>query len=321
MSFAAPLWLLALLALPILALAQWRARDRARRYALRFPAAGSLAEALAGETRRWQRHLPLAALCLGLAALALALARPQVSERVPIGNASLMLVLDHSGSMAANDVSPSRIAAAIRAANTFIDQLPADVRVGFVGFGTTPDAAQQPVAAKAVTRRLLDSEQANGGTDTGPALALALQLLGAAARHHPPSAIVLLSDGAANLGENPVSVATLARGEHVPIYTVALGTDRGVLSEGPFGPLVSVPPDPQLMAQIARASGGRAFDAKTADALSSIYKSLGSKLSSVHRERDITVWAVLVAALALLLAAGGSLRAGLVPRFGRTAAA
>ncbi len=308
MSFASPLWLLALLVIPLVLLVQWASRRRARRYALRFTAVSSLLAAADEARERWRGWLAPAALLLAIAFLAAALARPQATHRVPIGDASIMLVLDHSGSMAANDVSPTRIQAAINAGNTFIDQLPSNTRLGFVGFGASPDAVQQPVTDHDTVRSLLDEQQANGGTATGPALQLALQLLDGSNRKHPPSAIVLLSDGAANIGTDPVSVAALAKQEKIPIYTVALGTPYGVLNVGPFQQAVPVPPDPQLMAQIASTSGGKAFDAKTAHELSSIYKSLGNKLGSIKRERDITLWPVLIAALLLLLGVVASVR-------------
>ncbi|HET9074197.1 MAG TPA: VWA domain-containing protein [Solirubrobacteraceae bacterium] len=301
MSFASPWWLLGLGIIPVLLVGAWLARRRARRFALRFTAVDSLGLALAQVgPARWRGRLVPLLLVLGLASGGVALARPQMPHRVPYGRASVVLVLDHSGSMAADDVAPTRIAAAIGAANTFIDEIPANVAIGFVGFGTTPDAVQQPVADHASARRLLDAQTAGGGTDTGPALALALQLLDARSAHHPPSAIVLLSDGAANEGVDPVAVAAQARAAHIPIDTVALGTPNGTLTVSPFAPPVPVPPDPQLMAQIAHTSGGRTFDARTADQLSSIYRSLGAKLGSAERERDLTLWPLALAAALLL---------------------
>lgn len=310
MSFADPLWLLALALIPLALLARWRARRRAGQYAVRFTAVGTVQDAI-DTGPGWRRRLPAAATLLALATLAFAaaaLARPQLNHRVPVGDASLMLVLDHSGSMASTDVQPTRLAAAVKAANTFIDQLPSTVRVGAVSFSTTPDAVQRSVANHAAARSIIDNQVADGGTDTGPALALALSLLDASDRHHPPSAIVLLSDGAANLGENPVTVAAQAKQDRIPIYTVALGTPNGVLQEGTFGPTVAVPPDPQLMDAIARTSGARAFDAQTADQLSSIYKTLGSQLSTVKRKRDVTAEVAAVAAVLLLLAVAASVR-------------
>ncbi len=309
MSFADPLWLLLLLLLPLALVAQRLSRRRARTYAVRFPAAGTLRLALAaGADRRLRRRLPVAALLLALALLVAAVAAPRIPHRVPIRAASLVLVLDHSGSMDADDVKPTRLQAAIRAANTFIDQLPAGAKVGVVAFSTAPDTVQQPLANHAAARDAIDAQQAGGGTDTGPALLLALQMLHGAQKHHPPAAIVLLSDGAANLGMSPVVVAQLARRERIPIYTVALGTPGGVLNEGPFGPALPVPPDPQLMRAIAHASGGRAYDAQTEQHLYSIYATLGRSLSTVTRKRDISVYFLLAAGVLLLAAAIGSVR-------------
>ena len=121
-----------------------------------------------------------------------------------------MLVTDHSGSMAATDVQPTRLAAAEQAADSFIDKLPSKVRVGAVAFSTSPDAVQGPVTNHAAAEAIIDGQSANGSTATGDALELALQLLRGANRKHPPSAIVLLSDGAANAGVDSVAVARLA---------------------------------------------------------------------------------------------------------------
>ena len=309
MSFADPLWLLALALIPLALLAQRAARRRTRAYAVRFPAASTLRLALAeGRASTWRRQWPTAALLAAIALIVAAVAGPRVTHRVPIRAASLMLVLDHSGSMAANDVAPSRLAAAIRAANTFIDQLPARARVGVVGFSTNPDTVQQPVANHAAARNAIDSQRANGGTATGPALQLALQMLHGTRRNHPPAAIVLLSDGAANIGIDPVAVAGEAHRERIPIYTVALGTPSGVLNEGLYGPAVPVPPDPQLMAAIARTSGGRAYDAQTEEYLRSVYQRLGRSLSTVARKRDVSVYVLVVAGVLLLVAALGSVR-------------
>jgi Ca-activated chloride channel family protein len=300
MSFGAPLWLLALALVPAAIVAAIRARRRANRYAIRFPAMSTLRAAVAAEPSR-SRHLPAALAVAAIGLLAIALARPHITYRAATNSASLMLITDHSGSMAATDVQPTRLAAADSAANTFIDQLPRTVRVGAIGFGSSPDAVQGPAANHAAARSLIDAQSANGGTDTGDALSLALQLLQGSNPKHAPAAIVLLSDGAANAGPSPVAVARQAAQDHIPIYTVALGTPNGVIqSPNPYEPSVSVPPDPQLMAQIAQVSGARAFNAQSADQLSSIYKHLGSQLSTVSRKREITV-VFAVAGLVLLL--------------------
>jgi Ca-activated chloride channel family protein len=183
------------------------------------------------------------------------------------------------------------------------------VRLGAVTFSSSADAVQAPVANHSAARSIIDGQSANGGTDTGGALEEALQVLHANSPHHPPSEIVLLSDGAANAGPNPVVVSQQARRDHVPIFTVALGTPNGTLQNpGPFGPPVAVPPDPQLMHQIAQTSGGRAFDAQTSDQLSSIYKDLGTKLGSITRHREITAFFAIAGLVLLAGAAGASVR-------------
>ncbi len=303
MSFGAPQWLFALALVPAALAAYIAARRRARRYAIRFTAVSTLREAVAGAPS-WTRHVPAALALAAVAALAVALARPHVPYRVPTDEASLMLVTDHSGSMAADDVQPTRLAAAVSAANTFIDQLPSTVRVGAIGFGSTPDAVQGPVTNHGAARAIIDAQSANGGTDTGDALELALQLLHGGVARHPPAAIVLLSDGAANAGPDPVTVARQAARDRIPIYTVALGTPGGLLNNpDPLAPPVAVPPDPQLMREIAQVSGAHAFDAQSADELSSIYKRLGGQLSTVSRKREITA-EFAIAGLVLLLVAG-----------------
>jgi Ca-activated chloride channel family protein len=308
MSFTSPLWLLALALVPVAILLYGRARRRVRRYAIRFPAV-STARAAVTATPSWERHLPAALALAAVVALVVALARPQMSYSAPVNEGSIMLVTDHSGSMAATDVTPTRLAAAVAAANRFIDQIPGSVRLGAIGFSTSPDDVQGPAANHAAARAIINAQSAGGGTDTGGALELALQLLHGSSAHHAPSEIVLLSDGAANLGPSPVTVAQLARREHIPIFTVALGTPNGVLQNpGPFAAPVPVPPDPQLMTQIAATSGGRAFSAQSSDELSSIYKDLGTRLGSVTRHREITALFAIAGLVLLAGAAGASVR-------------
>ena len=244
-----------------------------------------------------------------IASLALALARPHVSYSAPVNKGSIMLVTDHSGSMAATDVSPTRLAAAEKAADTFIDQLPSKVQVGTVAFSDSPDAVQAPSTNHSAARAIVDAQSANGATDTGDALQLALQLLRGSDPKHPPAAIVLLSDGSANRGVDVTTVGRQAAQDKIPISTVALGTPDGVLpSPDPFSGPVPVPPDPQLMQQIAELSGGRSFNAQSADQLSSIYKQLGEKLGSVTKKREVTVAFAIGGLVLLLFAAGTSTR-------------
>jgi Ca-activated chloride channel family protein len=309
MTFADPLLLLGLLLVPLALALHVASRRRSRRYAVRFPAAATLALA-AGRSPAWRRALPIALLLASIAALVLALAKPQRTIAVPIERASIMLVTDHSRSMMAEDVDPTRLAAAKRAAHTFLDQLPHGVRVGVTTFSDVPDGTQTPTRDHALVRRMIDTQIADGGTATGDALQVALDTLereprGADGRR-APAAIVLLSDGTTTTGRDPVGVAQTARELKIPVYTVALGTRDAMVPNPGFGPpLLSVPPDPATLRRIAEASGGRAYSAQDDQQLSSIYKTLGSQLGTREVKREVTA-AFAVGGLVLLLGAAAA---------------
>jgi Ca-activated chloride channel family protein len=304
MSFSDPRWLLGLLAVPLLLGLHILAARRAKRYAVRFPAMASLRIA-AGGARSWRRHVPAGILLVALATLVLTLARPGRTIRVPNPGASIMLVLDHSGSMEATDVSPTRLTAAEQAASTFMDRLPSGVKVGVVTFSSAPDGVQSPTTNRTPVKQLIAGQVANGATATGDALSLALTLLPHAAKGKPDaSAIVLLSDGAYNTGQDPLPVATQSGALRIPIFTVGLGTAGATIPDpSSFTGVDAVPPDPQLMAAIAAASHAQSFSAQDAGSLNAIYQKLGSQLGSTPRRDDITI-SFAVAGLLLLSAAG-----------------
>jgi len=304
-SFATPAWLLGLALVPLALLAYEASRRRGSRYAVRFTAVPALKMA-AGTVPAWRRHVPAALALAALAALVLALAKPQKTIAVPIERASIMLVTDHSRSMSATDVEPDRLSAAQRAARTFINQLPDQVRLGAVAFSDTPDAVQAPSSDHDDARRIVDGQVADGATATGAALEVAIDALRNDKQNgkRPPSAIVLLSDGKTTVPPDPVPVARTAGQLKIPIYTVALGTrDATVPNPNPFGTPLLVAPDPETLRQIAQVSGGRAFTAEDSDSLKSIYKTLGSQLGTKKQQKQITA-SFAIGGLVLLLGAG-----------------
>jgi Ca-activated chloride channel family protein len=315
-SFASPLWLLGLALVPLALLAYEASRRRGSRYAVRFTAVPALKLA-AGTVPAWRRHVPAALALAALAALVLALAKPQKTIAVPIERASIMLVTDHSRSMSATDVEPDRLSAAQRAARTFINQLPDQVRLGAVAFSDSPDAVQAPSSDHDDARRIVDGQVADGATATGAALEVAIDALKNDKQNgkRPPSAIVLLSDGKTTVPPDPVPIARTAGQLKIPIYTVALGTrDATVPNPNPFGTPLLVAPDPETLRQIAEVSGGKAFTAEDSDSLKSIYKTLGSQLGTKKQQKQITA-SFAIGGLVLLLGAGvASLRwAGRLP--------
>jgi Ca-activated chloride channel homolog len=310
-SFASPLVLLSLAALPLLAAAYTWLRRRPGRYSARFPGVPVLAGAVAA-TPLWRRHVPAAVVALALVALALALARPHATVAVPVERASVVLVTDASRSMLATDVEPSRMDAARGAAEAFLDGVPEELRVGAVAFSTTPRSVVAPSHDREAVRAHLASLQADGGTAAGDGLTEALRLLESKDNRRPPAAVVLLSDGKTTTGRDPVDVARQARAADVPIYTVALGTAGGTITDS-SGSILPVPPDPETMAEIATASGGESFDVEDAEQLDAVYEGLGSQIATRPEQREITAGfaaggiALLVAAAALSLRAGSRL--------------
>jgi Ca-activated chloride channel family protein len=298
-SFASPAFLLTLLLVPLAALAYVLARRR-RRYAVRFPGVATVAS-IAPRSSQWRRRVPLALFLAALAALALASARPNTTVAVPREEATIVLVTDVSRSMLADDVTPSRLDAARESARRFVDELPDGIRIGVVAFAEAPHTIEAPTDDRDQVLATIDSLAADGGTATGDGLAAGLQMVDGDGEPKNPAAIVLLSDGKATTGRDPLGVARAARKLRIPVNTVALGSEGAVIT-GPDGSLIPVPPDPETMRAIARISGGRAFEAENADELSGVYQSLGSRVATREEKREITA-AFAAGGMVLLLAA------------------
>jgi Ca-activated chloride channel family protein len=237
--------------------------------------------------------------------------------------ATVILVIDVSGSMHATDVKPTRLGAAQAAVLTFLDLVPKRVRVGLIAFSSEPEVAAPPSTDRDLVRQSLDQLdflQAYGGTAIGDALAAAVELGKKAAgqtgpqtiaytvaQQKPLVSILFLSDGKQTRGAlQPLAGAQQAKDAGIPVYTVALGTPNGVLTApfGSFGPgqarRIPVPPDPATLSAIAKLTGGQFFNARSAEAVQSAYKELGSKLGRVPGRTEVTNEAVLLAALMLI---------------------
>jgi Ca-activated chloride channel homolog len=292
MSFLHPAVLIALASIPLLA---WWYASQQRRRARAADAFASplLRGSVAPHRPRWRRHVPMLAFALALAVLILAAARPERTVAVPISTATIMLANDTSGSMAARDVAPSRLAAAERAANRFVSGVPESVRVGLLEFNTRVALLQAPTTDHAQVRSALAQLRVTGGTAIGDAIRTALRSVESVPKvngKRPPAAIVLLSDGASDVGADPLTAAQEAAAAHVPVYTVVLGTASGTVAEkrGTSTVNVPVPPDPQQLAEIARLSHGQSFTATDARGLDTVYQRLGAELGHKKVKHEIT---------------------------------
>ena len=311
MSFADPLVLVCLLALPLL-VALYLAHERRRQAAAGAFAAPAMRPAVTPESPRWRRHAPMLAVCLALAALIVAAAKPQRTVAVPVERASIMLATDVSGSMLATDVQPSRLVAVKRAAREFVDDVPKRVNVGVLAFNHRPRLLQSPTTDRALARGAIESLVPSGSTAIGDAIAASTAALRRPrVGRRAPAAIVLLSDGKSARGSDPLTAARAAKRMRVPIYTVTLGTESGTITvPGRGGETVTrrVPPDPESLARVARASGGQAFTAETASGLKGVYERLGSQLAHKDEKRQVTSAFAGGGLLLLLAGAAMSLR-------------
>jgi Ca-activated chloride channel family protein len=292
-TFATPLVLVALLAIPVLI--RWYAGEQRRRVrAARSFVAPALTPSVAPRRPRWRRHAPMLLFAIAVAALIIAAARPQRSVAVPIESAGIMLVNDVSDSMRSADVKPSRLVAAQRAAERFLTGVPGAIQVGSLEFAGHPTVLQSPTTDRALTRAaVMQLRPGGGGTATGDAILTALRVLTSLPKQggkRPPGAIVLLSDGGANAGYSPAASARQARAAHIPIYTIALGTPHGTVpvKQGATTINAPVPVSDLQLATIARLSGGRPFTAGDAAGASAVYAHLAIELGHKNVKREIT---------------------------------
>lgn len=305
MTLLHPLILVALVAIPLL-IWWYTGQQRRRAEAASAFAAPKLAPSVAPNRPRWRRHVPMLVFAVALAVLIVAAARPQRVVAVPINTASIMLANDTSGSMAATDVKPTRLAAAQRAAAGFIANVPDSVRVGLLEFNSKVAVLQSPTTDHSLVRSALAQLKVTGGTALGDAIRTSLRsLTGTKKGKQPPAAIVLLSDGASDVGSEPLSAARQAAAAHIPIYTVVLGTAHGTVAEKRANGTVNVPvpPDPQQLAQIASISHGKTFSATDAKGLKTVYQRLGAQLGHKKVKHEIT--ATFAGGGLALLALGG----------------
>ena len=310
MTFAWPLALIALVVVPA-AVALYLRHDRRRgRTISRFgnPALfPNLVPAWPGR----KRHLPVALLLLALTVLVVGIARPRAKVSVARNEATVVLAVDVSFSMAATDVRPTRLAAAKAAARTFLDKVPKSLNVGLVEFGTRAHPVVFPTTDRQRVLAGIASLHPGEGTAIGDAIRVSLAAAGAQrpGRNHPPLAILMISDGAQTVGKvTPAAAARLASSRGVAVYTVALGTANGVVERplaGGYKERIAVPPDPRTLQSLASATGGQFFTAPTAAQLSTVYTRLAKQLGHKSARREVT--AAFAGAGALLFLAGGAL--------------
>jgi Ca-activated chloride channel homolog len=309
MSFQTPLALLALFLIPLgmAAFVLWR--RRLGRRAVPYPDLDVMAAA--APPPRLRRHIPAALAVLALAGAAFALARPEVTSAVPRDRATIMLAIDVSRSMTADDVVPYRLRAAQDAAIKFVDTVPRHFEVGLVSFSGGASVLLQPSTDRVALKQGIESLVPEGATAIGDAVLTSLDAIRATqpgVTVLQSARILLLSDGKNTNGASVGEAAEAAKTAGVPVFTVALGTDDGVIYGG--GGITPVPPDPEALGALAEATGGSSYESKDAESVKKVYENLGTFIGTRNVQKEVTAWPAGIAGLLLLLAGAAAWRFG-----------
>jgi Ca-activated chloride channel family protein len=271
-----------------------------------------------GAQRRWTRHLAVAMSLASLVALGLAYANPLGTERQPRERATVVLVVDTSLSMSAEDVEPSRLEAAKAAAGTFVENLPDSFNVAVVALSGRPSIVVPPTTDRGVTQRAIAALELADGTAIGDSIDAALRAVDQAPpgeddEEPAPAMVVLLSDGASTEGAAPDQAVSRAKGRDIPVFTIAYGTQNGFVDID--GQRENVAPDAATLERIAVETGGRSVDADDAESLATAYRQIGSVVGYEDVKKPITAqYAFAALGFAIVAALGAVMMAARWPR-------
>ena len=337
MSFIWPTSLLLLVVVAGLAALYVLAQRRRHRYALRYANLSLVREAI-GKGPGWRRHVPPALFLLALAFMSIAVARPQAVVAVPSQEGTVILAIDVSGSMLAEDMKPNRMEAAKAAARAFVEKQNDTVKIGVVSFSGDASIVQSPTTDKslvlaainrlrpqratAIGRAILVSLDAifesMGSEDALPSSILEQQTQSGAPRptatplpaylqgQHAAASIVLLSDGQNNQFPPPLDVVDQATSRGVRIYTIGVGSASGTIVRLQ-GRSVRTALDETTLKRVAELTDGEYFNANTEADLRQVYENLTTQLVIRNEKTELTAYFTLAAAVFAVMAGAFSL--------------
>lgn len=310
-SFIAPVRLWLLLGVLALAIAYVVSQVRRRTYAVRFTNL-DLLDKVAPSRPGWRRHLPAAGFLLALAALVVGFARPSQDTEIPKEQATVIMAIDTSLSMQANDVFPSRLDGAKEAATGFIEDLPESLNLGLISFNGVATVRVQPSTNHLAAIAAIESLELGPATAIGEAIFVALEALRTVqldapeGSEIPPARIVLMSDGETTVGRADQDAIEAAQQAGIAVSTIAFGTNDGVI-EIPEQGLVPVPVNRDKLQVIAEATGGQFFAASSTSELAAVYEDIGSQISFETIKDEISPSYTAIGLILLTLSAAMSL--------------
>jgi len=310
MSFleAARLWLL--VGVGGLAVIYVVLQARRKSYAVRFTNV-DLLDKVAPNRPGWRRHIPAALFLLALTSMVMAFAEPVHDDEVPRERATVVMAIDTSLSMQADDISPTRIDGAKEAAVNFVEALPADINLGLVSFNGVATVRVPPTTDRELVTAAIDNLELDEATAIGDAIFASLQAIDTVLPDEtgsaPPARIVLMSDGETTAGRPDDQAVEAARQEAVPVSTIAFGTQAGVIQIPPDPTQIPVPVNEDALQNIADNTGGQFFSAESTAELGAVYNDIGSSVGFETEQTSIAEWFIGAAIIFAILAGALSL--------------
>jgi Ca-activated chloride channel family protein len=326
MSFIWPTMLFSLILIPLLVGIYVLVQQRRKQLSANYGNLGILPGSK-GRQPGIRRHVPAILFLMGLSILAVALARPQAVVALPKQEGTIILAFDVSGSMAADDIKPTRLDAAKAAAQAFVNKQPLYVQIGVVAFSDNGLSVQVPTndpgavlaainrlapqsgtsVAQGITTSLNAISVANSGELPGEVYSNLLQTPSPTPTPVPrgtytPAAIILLSDGENNENPDPLQAAQTAADQGVRIYTVGIGSPSGTTVHI-NGFSLHTQLDENTLKQISQITGGTYYNAQNAQDLLNIYNHLDTQLVNKPEKTELT--SIFAGASILLMLAGG----------------
>jgi len=307
MTFTWPLMLLSLMLVPVFIALYVRVQRRRQQIVETLGGLGFVQNASGGRIGR-RRHIPPLLFLVGLIILLVAMARPNAVVALPSIESIVVLSFDVSGSMAAEDMQPTRMEAAKAAAREFVDRQPSNVRIGVVAFSDGGISVQPPTKDQEAILTAIDRLAPQRGTSVGSGILASLNTIAESRGEAPetqnsltpvptptpvpqgtfiPAAVVLLTDGENTTEPDPIQAALTAAERGVRVYTIGVGSPEGTtLTVNEFTVFTQL--NEAMLQQIAAITDGAYFNAQSEEDLREIYENLEVQVVVKPEKTEVT---------------------------------
>ena len=299
-TFGEPIILILLLIVPLTMILYWWYGKSKKKSAVKFSSIALLKKT--GKSTRIRQHLPFALIVIAVALLIIGLSDPKLPLKTLQEGVNVVLVIDDSGSMAANDYKPTRLEAAKKSSEILIKNLKEKDNVGIVIFesGATTAAYLTPFKENAV-KKLRGISQRQGKTAIGDGLTMGIDM--AVSIPNKKKVVILLSDGVNNAGVvTPNEAIAFAKENKIQVYSIGMGSEEPVvLGYDFFGSPVYAELDEKTLVAIAEETGGKYYKSINENTLNEIYENIGEDIEREWEKKSIKDYFFAAALIALLI--------------------